>query len=181
MLKRIVNSITNRYRTFHRKLYKTSILDYHIHPTAKLYNQKNIELHRTALITEFVIVRSPKAKLTVDANSQIGPFTVIFTGEFGVSIGKNVMIAPHCVLASGNHEYRNLKDPMIRAGSFSEGPIIIEDDVWIGANCTITDNVKICKGAIVGANSLVNKNVEPYEIVGGTPIKHISSRLTPKD
>src|SRR5690242_11107487 len=131
MLRRVINSIKNYCRLSVRKLNRTSILDYHIHPTAKLYNQNNIELHKTALITEFVIVRSPKAKLTIDENSQIGPFTVIFTGEFGVSIGKNVMVAPHCVLASGNHEYRNLKIPMTKAGSFSKGPIVIEDDVWI--------------------------------------------------
>lgn len=87
------------------------------------------------------------------------------------------MVGPHCVLAAGNHEFRNLELPMIKAGSFSNGPIVIEEDVWIGANCTITDNVRIGKGAIVGANSLVNKDVQPYSIVGGVPARHISSRL----
>jgi acetyltransferase-like isoleucine patch superfamily enzyme len=87
------------------------------------------------------------------------------------------MIAPSCVMAAGNHEYRNLDVPMMFAGDFSNGPIVIEDDVWIGANCTIADNVTIGKGSIISANSLVNKSIEPYSIAGGVPCKVLSSRL----
>lgn len=142
-----------------------------------LYNKKNVILDITALICEYVIVRSPEAQLKIGANSQVGPFTVFFTGIYGITIGRDVMIAPHCVFAGGNHEYRNLDVPMIQAGSFSNGPIIIEDDVWIGANCTICDNVTIGKGAIVAANSVVNKSVDSYDIVAGVPAKKISSRI----
>ena len=141
-----------------------------------LYNRKNIILHKSSLVCEYVIVRSPEAKLQVGENSQIGPFSVFFTGNHGISIGANVMISPHCVFAAGNHEYRNLEIPMISAGSFSNGPIVIEDDVWIGANSTICDNVRIGRGAVVAANSVVNKNVDAYDIVGGVPAAKISSR-----
>ncbi|HEX7415093.1 MAG TPA: acyltransferase [Bacteroidia bacterium] len=150
---------------------------YHVHPTAKIYNKKNVILDKSSLICEFVIVRAPIALLEVGKNSQIGPNSVLLTGQYGIKIGENVMIAPHCVFAAGNHEYRNLDLPMIQAGSFSNGPIIIEDDVWIGANCTISDNVKIGKGTIISANSLVNKDIEPYSIAGGVPCKILSSRL----
>ncbi|MGN6475682.1 MAG: acyltransferase [Flavipsychrobacter sp.] len=154
-----------------------SVVSYRIHPTALIYNKKNVVLAENCLIAEHVIIRPPTAKLTIGENSQIGPFTVIFTGHYGVSIGVNVMIAPHCVIAGGNHQFKKLDIPMIDAGHFSEGPIIIEDNVWIGANCTITDNVRIGTGAIIAANSIVNKDVEPYSIVGGVPAKEISSRL----
>lgn len=159
------------------KLRKRKITDYHIHPSSILYNKENIKLSDSCLITEHVIIRAPKAPLLIGENSQIGPFTVILTGEHGIFIGKDVMIAPHCVLAEGSHEYRNLDEHMIRAGSFSKGQITIEDDVWIGANCTITHNVTIGKGAIVSANSFVNRNVAPYEIVGGVPAKVLTNRL----
>lgn len=153
-----------------------AIISYNIHPSALIYNKRNVVLAKNCLICEHVIIRPPTAKLIVGENSQIGPFTVVFTGHYGVSIGDNVMIAPHCVIAGGIHEYRNLNLPMIKAGDFSKGPIIIEEDVWIGANCTITDNVTIGRGAIVAANSIVNKNVKPYSIVGGVPAKEISTR-----
>ncbi|MHB8260644.1 MAG: acyltransferase [Bacteroidia bacterium] len=177
MLKKVINKLRSAAKCFLIKNKSSSILNYHIHPTAILYHKENIKLHPTSLITEFVIVRAPIALLEVGKKSQIGPNSVLLTGQYGIKIGENVMIAPHCVMAAGNHEYRNLDLPMMFAGDFSNGPIIIEDDVWIGANCTITDNVTIGKGTIISANSLVNKDIEPYSIAGGTPCKILSSRL----
>jgi len=176
MLKRIKHKLKQWYfYNFKRELKSISL--YHIHPTAKIYNKNNVILDKSALICEYVIVRAPDAILKIGKNTQVGPFSVFFVAHQGITIGNDVMIAPHCVFASGNHEYRNLEIPMIRSGDFSNGPIIIEDDVWIGANCTISDNVKIGKGAIIAANSLVNKDVAPYDIVGGVPAKIISSRI----
>jgi acetyltransferase-like isoleucine patch superfamily enzyme len=152
------------------------ILNYHIHPTSIIYKKINVLIHSSALICEHVIIRAPIGKLSIGEKSQIGPFTVIFT-DSDIQIGKDVMIAPHCVIASGNHDYTNIEIPMIQAGGTSAGPIVIGDDVWIGSNCTIIDNVKIGKGAIIAANSLVNRNVGDYEIFGGVPAKFIKSRI----
>ena len=55
-------------------------------------------------------------------------------------------------------------------------PIVIDDDVWIGSNCTITAGVHIGTGSIVGANSVVTKDVPPYSIVGGVPATVIGTR-----
>lgn len=173
----MLKELVSKFRTLFQPSRGKTIHHFKIHPTAQLYNKENIQLHSDSLIAEYVIVRAPIAKVNIDENTHIGPFTVLLSGEDGIYIGKNVMIGPHCVLAAGNHEFRNLELPMIKAGSFSNGPIVIEEDVWIGANCTITDNVRIGKGAVVGANSLVNKNIEPYAIVGGVPARFISSRL----
>lgn len=175
MLKKILRKIYSFFYSLFNK--ERSINDYHIHPSAFLYHKRNIKLHKSSLICEYCIVRAPLAILEIEENSQIGPHCVILTGRYGIKIGKNVMIAPHCVLAAGNHEFRNLDLPMRFSGDFSNGPIIIEDDVWIGANCTITDNVKIGHGSIIGANSLVNTDIEPFSIAGGIPCKVLSSRL----
>jgi acetyltransferase-like isoleucine patch superfamily enzyme len=148
-----------------------------LHSTAILCHPNNVEQHEGSHINEFVLVRSPEAKLILGKNSHIGPFSVLFTGTYGITIGECVMIAPHCVFAEGSHEYRNLDAPMLWSGNFSNGPIILEDDVWIGANCTILHNVTIGKGSVIGANSLVNKNVEPYSIMAGVPARKIGSRL----
>ena len=56
------------------------------------------------------------------------------------------------------------------------GTIIIENDVWMGANTTITRNVKIGSHSIVGAVAVVTKDVDPYSIVGGVPSKLIKYR-----
>lgn len=149
----------------------------HISSSAILEPKNNIHIHPTAEIKEYCIVRSHDNPVHVGQFSQLNPFCVIYGGA-GVKIGDNVMIGPHSVIAAGGHEYRNLSVPMRHAGGVNKGPIIISDDVWIGANCTITDGVIIGKGAIVGANSVVTKNIEPYQIVAGCPAKPIGNRLT---
>lgn len=56
--------------------------------------------------------------------------------------------------------------------------IIIENDVWIGSNVLILNGITIKTGAVIAAGSVVNKNVEPYTIVGGVPIKEIKKRFS---
>ncbi|QOV89434.1 acyltransferase [Humisphaera borealis] len=143
--------------------------------TARLTPKHNIRLGRRALICEYVIIRAGDAPVLIGAFSQIGPFTVILAGS-GVSIGEAVMIGPHCVLAAGNHDYRQLDLRMRSAGALSRGPIVIEDDVWIGANVTITDGVRIGQGAVVGANAVVTRDVDPFDIVAGVPARVIGNR-----
>ena len=55
-------------------------------------------------------------------------------------------------------------------------PVAIEDNVWIGANCTITDGVRIGRDAVVGAGSVVTHDVAPYDIVAGVPARVIGNR-----
>lgn len=148
--------------------------DYFVHNTAIFPKGMKINFGKRSEINEYVIVRGG-SYLKLGEYSQIGPFCVFFTGS-GIDIGKNVMIASHCVFAAGNHDYRQIDIPMRYAGSLTKGPIVIEDGVWIGANCTITDGVIIGHDAVVGANSVVTKNVQPFEIVAGVPAKVIGKR-----
>src|SRR5690606_29753558 len=59
----------------------------------------------------------------------------------------------------------------------TRGPVEIGDDVWIGDNVIITSGVQIGPGACVAAGSVITKNVNPYEIVGGVPARHIKYRF----
>lgn len=95
------------------------------------------------------------------------------------SIARNVKF-----LLGGNHVYSKFSTYPFQTiigwscSSFSKGDIVIGDDVWIGENSLILSGVKIGQGAIIAANSLVSKDVKPYEIVGGTPIRHIKFRFS---
>lgn len=113
--------------------------------------------------------------LEIGINSSIAYNCTLSGRDVGIFIGDNVMIAPNCVFVAFDHRFDNLEIPMIEQGVV-EKPIIIGDDVWIGANCTITKGIKIGKGSIVAANSVVTKNVEEYTIYGGVPAKYIRSR-----
>ena len=63
----------------------------------------------------------------------------------------------------------------------NKGDTVIGNDVWIGMNCFIMPGVKIGDGAVIGANSVVAKNVAPYSVVAGNPIKEIRKRFSEKE
>lgn len=68
--------------------------------------------------------------------------------------------------------YKNMID------SSTKGKIVIEDDVWIGYGSIILSGVRVGKGAVIGAGSLINKDVPPYAVVGGVPAKIIKYRFS---
>jgi virginiamycin A acetyltransferase len=137
-----------------------------------------IIIEKGVVIDSFVKIKpvGGMGDVLIGEGSYINSGVVIFSGN-GVQIGKNVLIAPACVLVPVNHEYRE-KDKMIVAQGFmpSRGGIRIEDDVWIGANCTILDGTVIHQGAVIGANSLVSGELEPYCFYAGNPLKQIGRR-----
>jgi virginiamycin A acetyltransferase len=105
-----------------------------------------------------------------------------------IQIGNFVTIAPEVkFLINENHQTKSFTSYPIKSklfnlqndeDAFSKGPIIIEDEVWIGYGVIILSGVKIGKGAIVAAGSIVSNNIEPYSIYGGIPAKKIKNRFS---
>lgn len=101
---------------------------------------------------------------------------VLYTGN-GITIGDYVSIAANCTFAPVNHEFRRC-DMLIREQRFlpSKGGIVVENDVWIGANCVLLDGAILRSGCVIGAGSLVRGEVEPYSINAGSPLRVIGCR-----
>jgi acetyltransferase-like isoleucine patch superfamily enzyme len=116
-------------------------------------------------------------KIDLGAGTSISNNCCLNGATAGIYIGRNVMIAPNCCIVAFNHGTARNGQPMVKQ-PLVERPVHIADDVWIGANSTITAGVTIHEGAIIAANSVVTKDVGAYEIVGGTPAKFIKSRST---
>ena len=137
-----------------------------------------IVIEAGAVIDSFVKIKPAggTGDFRLGEGSQLNSGVVIYTGN-GIEIGKNVLVAANCTLAPTNHAYRS-KDKTIREQRFlpSKGGILIEDDVWIGANCVILDGAVIRKGVVVGAHALVRGELEPYGVYAGNPLRLISHR-----
>lgn len=93
-----------------------------------------------------------------------------------VVIGDNVMMAPECLIYVRNHCFERTDIPMCKQGSSEERPVTIHSDVWIGGRVIILPGVSIGEGAVVGAGSVVTKDVAPFSIVAGNPAKVIGTR-----
>ena len=91
-----------------------------------------------------------------------------FFGRCGITIGNGVFIGPKVNLITINHD----TDPENRSATYGN-PIVIEDKVWIGINSTVLPGVRIGYGSIIGANSVVTKDVPPMTIVAGNPARVI--------
>ncbi len=96
---------------------------------------------------------------------------VIYSGN-GVSIGNHVAIAANCTFAPVNHAYRE-RGRLIAEQRFapSKGGVIIEDDVWIGANCVLLDGTILRRGCVIGAGSVVRGELPEYSIHAGNPLQ----------
>jgi acetyltransferase-like isoleucine patch superfamily enzyme len=160
-----------RYFCFYRKFgYIASSA--HIHKTANIRNHKNISIGECVKVNQGVVLWPGDERITIGDHTGLNPYVVIY-GR--VTTGKYNMIAPHVMLAGGNHGFSKTDIPMKLQGGEVKG-IVLKDDVWIGANAVILDGVTIGKGAIVGAGAVVTKRVEPNAIVGGNPAELIALR-----
>lgn len=122
--------------------------------------------------------------MTIGNNVYIGKYCTL---QADMEIGNNIDIANNVgLIGKYDHDYSkvgvSIKDaPWIGEDSYDfkgkNQKIIIEDDVWIGFGAIVFTGVKIHRGAIVAAGSIVTKNVPPYAIVGGNPARDFRSAL----
>lgn len=111
----------------------------------------------------------PHSGIRIGSDSLIGEYSVI-RGQGGVTIGDRVYTSPMTQLIAVNHVVDDPERPFIEQGITAQG-IVVEDDVWLGANAVVTDGVHIGRGAVVAAGAVVTKDVPPHTIVGGVPAR----------
>ena len=137
-----------------------------------------IEIEDGVTIDSFVKIKPAggTGDVRIGAHTTINSGVVIYTGN-GVDIGRHCAIAANCTFAPVNHEYRS-RDALITEQGFmpSRGGIVIEDDVWIGANVVLLDGAIVRRGCVIGAGSLVTGELPPYTINVGSPTRVVAKR-----
>lgn len=117
---------------------------------------------------------SPGRNLQVEDHVDLAK-DVLITTSGGVKIGSRTLIGYRTQIISSNHSIPPVGQPFPISGD-DHAPVVIGQDVWIGANCVITPGVTIGEGAVVAAGSVVTKDVPENSIVGGVPAKVIGMR-----
>lgn len=114
----------------------------------------------------------------------IGKGANLSASRSSITIGNKVMFGPNVTIRGGDHNTSMLGRFMFDVKEKrpeDDKPVIIEDDVWIGACATILKGVRLGRGSIVAAGALVINDVPPYSIVGGIPARVIKFRWSVAD
>jgi len=143
---------------------------------AKGRKNRGILLGRNVFIGRNSVISCKGGDIQVGDYANIGSNNTLLS-ESIIRIGKYVFTAGHVyMVAGGNHSFERRDIPIWHQPSRSKGGIVLEDDVWIGAACTIVDGVVIKKGSILGAGSLAHKKIPPYSVALGNPATVIKKR-----
>lgn len=114
--------------------------------------------------------------ISIGNNVAINKGVILDTsGATRITINDNVIIGPYTVIRSDDHIFERTDIPIRNQGHRGES-ILIKDDCWIGAHCVILKGVTIGEGAIIGASSVVTKDIPSYSIAMGCPAKVINYR-----
>jgi len=147
-----------------------------IYIRSKYYGSIFIHYGEDAFIRENVVI-SHRQEISIGFRSGINTNCWI-SAHGGLDIGKNVLIGPFTIIHTGNHNFSDSGKPINQQGQTFK-KITIEDDVWIGANVIILSGVTIKEGSVIGAGSVVTKDVPPYSVMAGNPARLIKSRKNP--
>ena len=132
-----------------------------ITPPIIIINSKNVFLHNNTQLASNSYISALNAKFVIKKNCCIAAGLSVYTGNHASVLGQ------FCTsINETNKPYGYDKD------------VIIESDVWVGANVTLLSGVTIGRGSIVAAGAVVTKSTPPYGVIGGVPAKFIKFKWT---
>lgn len=159
-----------------------------LHPDARIVNFQQqpdqIFVGDHCVIRGELLVNQYGGSIRIGSYASVGESSRIWSSE-SIRIGDRVHISHNVNIMDGNthsldpeernREYVEIleKGNIRQKGHIATAPVVIEDDVWISFNVTVLKGVTIGRGAVIAANSLVIKDVEPYTLTGGSPAKTI--------
>jgi virginiamycin A acetyltransferase len=185
---KILNKVLGVISLHNRIKVKT---DSHIHPSAKMVG---VSISGLVEIGEGCKLVGPGISIKAQSKVKLGRFTSLNGPNMDivaminpVTIGSFCSIARNVNIQEFNHRHDGLTTYHIHRNLFKEsrlkdvysnGPIVIGNDVWIGAQCVVTSGAKIGNGAVIAANSVVAGEIPPFAIAAGSPAKVIKFRFS---
>lgn len=126
------------------------------------------------------VLADAKLWATERGTIEIGPRTYVgshawIVANASIEIGADVLIAPFCYIQDTDHGFSDPTMPINRQASQSS-KIVIEDDVWLGAHTVVTRGVRIGRGAVIGAGSVVTRDIPEWMVAAGVPARPIRRR-----
>ncbi|MCD4653241.1 acyltransferase [bacterium] len=146
---------------------------------AKGDNNTGITIGDQVIIARNTVVSCKGGDIEIGDFSNISLNCMIHS-EKSVKIGKNNLWAAYCyVIGGGNHTFKRTDIPIMQQPSYVNG-IVMDDDIWLGADVRILDGSHIGTGVVIGAGALVNRDIPEYKLAAGMPARVIRDRRNDK-
>ncbi|MFT4634257.1 MAG: acetyltransferase-like isoleucine patch superfamily enzyme [Chitinophagales bacterium] len=137
-----------------------------------------IAIGDNTIVSRNVVLSCKNGDISIGSGCTIGISTLVHAMEgSNVSIGDTVLIGAFCYfIGSGPYGTEDLQLPFKQQGMFPQGGIKVANNVWFGSHAQVLDGVAIESGSIIGASTVVNKNVGEFDVVAGVPMKVLKNR-----
>ena len=150
-------------------------IDDHVMLDAGGAGADGIRIGNQVIISRNCIIQGKTGPVAIGKRTDIGANTLV-SSVSGVTIGPSVLIAGNCYIGGSRYFTESLDLPIMDQGRYTRGPVSIGEGSWIGAGVIILDGVRIGCGCVVGAGSVVTKDLPDYAVAANVPCRVIRSR-----
>ncbi len=146
----------------------------YIHPDARIHPRgSKLSIGARSIVSPGACIQG---QVAIGEDCSVNAYSILVGDKDGpITIGNGVRIAPHVMMFASNHIFASTDIP-IHKQHVEAAPITIEDDVWIAGLVAVTAGVRIGHGSVIGAGSVVTKDIPPWSIAVGVPARVIRSR-----
>jgi len=142
-------------------------------------SRQGVEIGDDVVIGPYSVIRASMLTrlgegVRIGKRSAMDAYSYIGAGG-GVFIGDCVIMGQHVSFHAENHQYDRLDVPIREQGITRKG-IVIEDDCWVGSNVTFLDGVRVGRGCVIAAGTIVRGEIPAYSVVAGVPGRVIKTR-----
>jgi acetyltransferase-like isoleucine patch superfamily enzyme len=159
---------TVKYRYIKRCIGKGTIVG----ARTEIINSANVRIGNDCLLQDAIYIRAgTEGRITIGDRAAINSFCRLF-GHGSIEIGEDTQIGPGCLITTTDHDYHHTLETQFKSVSIGKG-------VWIGANVTILPGVSIGDFTVIGAGSVVMKNIRPHCMALGVPARVVKLLCEP--
>ena len=174
-LTKYVYSFTNQIRTrlFYIEREMPSSISIHatldVIPQSVKHERHRLVMKRKSCIEKWCVVNTWHGDVIIEAGGGIGIGSIVIGP---VIIGEKSLCSQNCFISGESHLYEDINKNFLHQG-YKIKQVVIEDNVWIGSNCVILPGVRIGSHSVIGAGSVVTKDISAFTVAVGNPAKPI--------
>ena len=157
--------LSKLYHGRYKHITSTSFVHYNV----EVYNPDNLVMEENTNIDSSAVIMNGRAKLIMKKNSGAAIQLLVVTGNHLSVVGKNFK------------EVTNAVKDKVDVNHTMDRDVVVEEECWIGARCTLLSGASVGRGSVIGSNSVVRGIVPPYTVMVGNPAKVVGFRFTPEE